>query len=230
MRFVLYTEKTPAQALSALNARLQARESASRAGLDGWIEKSGGFALSVSSPVVGRFSRRTVMQGKIERENGVTLVRGDVASGVERQGQIIVFVALALLALILFLSGNVAPALLIIPLGAYLYIPMNGDLHNSTVLMNELQRTLKARQTPPKRTDAPSSARASGAARSTGTAKAVSARPAGTARSVGAARTTGAKSSSSGAKPAASTSRTTTSGTRTTSSGAKRTTQSKSGS
>lgn len=169
LRFLLYTEKTPAQALTAINARMQAKESASRASLGGWVEKNGAFALSVSTPVIGRFHRRTVMRGKIERENGVTTVRGDVPSGVDKQGQIVVFVALGLLAVLLLTSGNAVPALAVIPLGAYLYIPMTGDHTNCDLLMGELQRTLKAKEKPPKK---------SSETRAAGAAKAVSAKPA----------------------------------------------------
>lgn len=201
MRFLLYTEKTPAQALTAINARMQAKESASRASLGGWVEKSGAFALSVSTPVIGRFHRRTVMRGKIERENGVTTVRGDVPSGVDKQGQIVVFVALGLLAVLLLTSGNAVPALAVIPLGAYLYIPMTGDHTNCDLLMGELQRTLKAKEKPPKKSsEGRDSARAS-TTRATGAAKAVTAKPA-------AARSTGTTRSSSSPR-AASTPRTT---------------------
>jgi hypothetical protein len=183
VRFVLYTDKTPAQALSAINARLLAKESSARASLGGWVEKSGAFSLSVATPVIGRFERRTIMQGKIERGEGVTVVRGDVPSGVDKQGQLIVFIALALLAVLMLVSGNVLPALVVIPLGAYLYIPMTGDRGNSEILMHELQRTLKAKETPPKK---PAGAAKDGArsrsARSTGAAKAVTTKSSATAR------------------------------------------------
>jgi len=165
---LLYTEKTPAQALTAINARMQAKESSARASLGGWVEKNGAFALNVSTPVVGRFRRRTVLRGKIERENGVTTVRGDVPSGVDRQGQIVVFIALGLLAVLLLTGGNAVPALAVLPLGAYLYIPMTGDHTNCDLLMGELQRTLKAKEKPPRK---------SSEARPTGAAKAVSAKP-----------------------------------------------------
>jgi len=165
---LLYTEKTPAQALTAINARMQAKESSARASLGGWVEKNGAFALNVSTPVVGRFRRRTVLRGKIERENGVTTVRGDVPSGVDRQGQIVVFIALGLLAVLLLTGGNAVPALAVLPLGAYLYIPMTGDHTNCDLLMGELQRTLKAKEKPPRK---------SSEARTTGAAKAVSAKP-----------------------------------------------------
>lgn len=195
MRFLLYTEKTPTQALTAINARMQAKESSARAALGGWVEKNGAFALSVSTPVIGRFERRTVMRGRIERENGVTVVRGDVPSGVDKQGQLVVFAALVLLAILILTSGNALPALLVIPLGAYLYVPMTGDRANSQLLMNELQRTLKAREKPPKKAPADSAR----TARTTGAAKAVSAKTT-TARTSGAAKSNGTTRSASGTR------------------------------
>lgn len=201
MRFILYTEKTPAQALTAINTRMQSKESSARNSLGGWIEKNGAFSLNVATPVIGRFERRTVMRGRIERENGLTVVQGDVPHGVDKQGQLIVFIALALLGVLILTSGN-AIALVMIPLGAYLYVPMNGDRANSEILMNELQRTLKARQTPPKKTDSKDAARTS-AARSTGSAKSAATtrssgtgKPSATTRSTGTSRSTAAKSTS----------------------------------
>ena len=201
MRFILYTEKTPAQALTAINTRMQSKESSARNSLGGWIEKNGAFSLNVATPVIGRFERRTVMRGRIERENGLTVVQGDVPHGVDKQGQLIVFIALALLGVLILTSGN-AIALVMIPLGAYLYVPMNGDRANSEILMNELQRTLKARQTPPKKTDSKDAPRTS-AARSTGSAKSASTtrssgtgKPSATTRSTGTSRSTAAKSTS----------------------------------
>ncbi len=212
MRFLLYTEKTPSQALTAINARMQAKESSARASLGGWVEKNGSFALSVSTPVVGRFRRRTVLRGKIERENGLTTVRGDVPSGVDKQGQIVVFIALGLLAVLLLTGGNAVPALAVLPLGAYLYIPMTGDHTNCDLLMGELQRTLKAKEKPPRK---------SSEARAAGAAKAVTAKPAtsraptarsstsssrstSTTRSASTARKTGSAASSTSAGKAAS--------------------------
>lgn len=184
---------------------MQAKESSARATLGGWVEKNGAFSLSTSSPVIGRFERRTVLRGKIERESGLTVVRGDVPSGVDKQGQLIVFIALALLAVLILTSGNVVPALFVIPLGAYLYIPMTGDRANSETLMTELQRALKAKATPPKKAAEPKDGARSGAAkaasarRSTGTTRAATTtRAASAARSTSkttAARKTGTPSS-----------------------------------
>lgn len=151
MRLEMYTEKTVAQCLSAINERMQAKGTGSRPGMDGWVEKSGAFAVSITTPVAGRFQRRTTLHGKLEKAAGFTVVHIDVASGATKQGTILILAAVALIALTLIGSGNVMLALALIPLGAYLYIPMRGDHENSSVLVADVQRTLKARNTPPKK-------------------------------------------------------------------------------
>ena len=151
MRFVFYSEKSVAQCLSAINARMHVKGTASRPGLDGWVEKGGAFALGTSSKVIGKFSRKTYLRAKVERENGVTVIRGSVPSGVSLQGQAVVYVALALVALVIIGSGNVVYGLLLVPFAAYLYIPMRGDYLNSEMLIDDVRKTLKARPTPPKK-------------------------------------------------------------------------------
>ena len=189
MRFELYTDKTVAQCLTAINARMQAKETSTRPAIDGWVEKGGAFSISTSTRVVGRFNRRTHLSARLERENGVTVIRGNVATGVDRQGQALVFIALGLMVVLFASGGNVAPALVLLPLAAYLYIPMKGDYINSDVLLTELQRLLKAKSSPPKKTsekkpaareakDAPRSSRGTTARKPTSAAKpAAAARP-----------------------------------------------------
>ncbi|MCK6579013.1 MAG: hypothetical protein L6Q98_13000 [Anaerolineae bacterium] len=150
MRLDLYTEKSIAESLSALNARLQAKGS-SRSNLEGWIEKSGTFAVSITTPVAGKFSRRTTLHGKLERRDGHTVVHIDVPSGANRQGIVLMIGAVALISIALMASSNVMLALALLPIAAYLYIPMRGDHDNSAALISDVQRTLKARNTPPKR-------------------------------------------------------------------------------
>lgn len=140
MRMVLYTEKTVAQSLSALTERLG---SAGKR-LDGWVEKNGSFSMSTTSSVIGKISRRTRIHGKIEKGQGITTVTIHVPSGADRRGQIMIFLALGVIALILLASGNLTLALLLGFAGAGLYIPLAGDNHNSPTLISEVQRTLKA--------------------------------------------------------------------------------------
>lgn len=150
MRFVFYTEKTVAQCLTAINDRMQVKATSTRPALDGWVEKGGAFALSLTSPVVGKFTRRTTLNAQAERDSGITIVRGSVPSGAPREGQAVVFIALVLVALTIIGSGNVLIGLLLLPVSAYLYIPLHGDYRNSDVLLDEVQKTLKAKLNPPK--------------------------------------------------------------------------------
>lgn len=150
MRQVLYTEKTVAQCMSALTERLQSRGKH----MDGWVEKNGSFAISLSSALVGNIIRRTQLRGKVERQAGVTVVHLDVPSGADRRGQIMIFLAVALMALLLVIGGQLPLAILIVIAGVVLYIPLAGDHKNSPALVSEIQRTLKASTRPPKKTDA----------------------------------------------------------------------------
>ena len=150
MQFVLYSEKSVAECLTEINARMQVKATSTRPALDGWIEKSGTFSISMSAPVMGRFARRTALRAKVSRENGITVIRGSVPGGVAREQQIVVFVALAVVALTVIGSGNVFVGLMLLPLAALLYIPMQGDHLNSAVLIDEVQKALKAKPTLPK--------------------------------------------------------------------------------
>ena|GEM_PF-397859 len=151
MRFVLYSEKTVAQCLSAVNARMHVKETSTRPALDGWIEKSGTFSLAVTAPVIGKFTRRTTLTAKVERQGSITVIEGGVPSGVAREGQAVIFVALAVVALAIMASGNFLFGVLLIPFTAYLYIPLHGDYLNSAVLIDEVEKTLKAKPKPPKK-------------------------------------------------------------------------------
>ncbi len=147
MRMTLYTEKTVAQSLSALTERL----SSAGKRLDGWVEKNGSFSISTSTPIIGKISRRTRIHGKIEKGAGITTVTVHVPSGADSRGQIMIFIAVGMMALILLASGNLALALVLGFAGVALYIPLAGDHRNSPVLIGEVQRTLKATTKPPKK-------------------------------------------------------------------------------
>jgi hypothetical protein len=151
VHFVLYTDKTVSECLTAINERMHLKESSTRPALDGWVEKGGAFSISLSAPVMGRFARRTALKAKIERENGVTVIQGSVPGGVSRNGQIVIFIALALVALTIIGGGNLLIGLLLVALAAILYIPMQGDYLNSAALLDEVQKALKAKPTPPKK-------------------------------------------------------------------------------
>ena len=151
MRFVLYSEKTVKQCLSAINERLQTKGTKSRPELDGWIDKNGEFSIAVSSTVAKRFTRKTQLHARVEREEGITVITGFVSDGANWRGQIVIFGALLLVAILFLIKGNALIAILAVLAGAALYIPLTGDYNNSDVLMKELRRTLQARDNPPRR-------------------------------------------------------------------------------
>lgn len=151
MRLEVYTEKTIPQCLAALNERMQVKGTSSRPGLEGWVEKNGTFSLSVTTPVIAKFERTTTLHGKLTKGDGHTVVEINVSEGADRRGIILMFGAVAVIVLVLIASGNVLFALLLLPVAAYLYIPMRGDHENSASLVSDVQRALKTRATPPKR-------------------------------------------------------------------------------
>lgn len=193
MRFTLYTEKTVAQCLSALNARMQAKGSAARPALDGWVEKNGRFALSVSTRMLNRFSRTTHLTGQLERRRSVTIVTGRVNDGAGPRERMLVSAALGLAAVVLIALGELVPALIAALAAAALNLLLAGDRQNRDILIAEVRRALKARETPPAVARKPTEAgKTSPAARKSTSA----AKPTATAR-----RTPAAKSNR---KPAAS--------------------------
>ncbi|MFN8565559.1 MAG: hypothetical protein U0703_28895 [Anaerolineae bacterium] len=206
MRFVLYTDKSVAQCMTAVHERMQVKATAARPAFDGWVEKGGAFALSLTTPVIGKFTRRTTLQAQVERESGITVVRGSVSSGASREGQAVVFVALVLVALTIIGSGNVLLGLLLLPVAAYLYIPLHGDYQNSGVLLDEIQKVLKAKPTPPKSLSEPKAAKSAAApARSTTAGTRPAANGTRTTTKPKAAASASAKSASAASKPAAKT-------------------------
>lgn len=150
MEFVLYSEKTVAQCVSALNERLQGR--GGKYNLDGWTEKGGKFALSLESPVfppsMPRIMRRTELRAIAEKEGAQTVIQGIVPDGVTPVGRVWIYAAMIILGLFMVLANQLVVALTLIPLGVALYVPMKGDYVNSELLLNEVQRLLKARYTP----------------------------------------------------------------------------------
>ena len=151
MHFVMYTDKSVAQAMRAINERLHAPGTKARPQLDGWVEKNGRFAIGVTTTVHGRFPRKTFLHGQAEREGGVTIIRGSVPGGLPRDKQLLIYGSLiALAVLFLVYVGNAIVAIFAIASGAALSIPLQGDFDNSEYLLTELRKALKARLTPPK--------------------------------------------------------------------------------
>lgn len=149
MRFVMYTEKSVPQAMNAINERLHTPGTKSRPQLDGWVEKSGRFSMQVNANVKWRLMRKTVLQGKAEKLGNITLIQGNVPGGVGTGGMLVIFGALAAVALLLYTQGNALVAAAALIAGLVLYIPLVGDFQNCETLLAELQKALNAKFTPP---------------------------------------------------------------------------------
>ncbi len=150
MRFVLYTTETVSQCMNALNQRMQAKGTKARPELNGWIEKSGTFSLSITTKVAGRFPRSTRLNGKVKREKGVTTIKGYVSDGISPQWLRILFFVIAVVIIGLLIGHQLMLALLMVFFSAVFYIPMRGDYVNSDLLLIEVEKTLKASPKPPK--------------------------------------------------------------------------------
>jgi hypothetical protein len=145
MHFEYYTEKTVSQCMLALNERLHQRGGK----LEGWVEKGGRFALAYTSSVMKRFSRTTRLTGQAEKGSGITIVRGFVPDGADPRSRATIYGILVLIGVFLVLSGNTLFGLIAIASPLPLNIPLEGNYNNSQHLINEVQRTLKARPTLP---------------------------------------------------------------------------------
>lgn len=151
MQFVLYSDMTIAQCMSALNERMHAKGTKSRPELNGWTEKKGSFSLSVSSKVLGRFNRRTRLNGHAARDKGITVIRGSVSDGVNPGALRLLGIALAVLVVMMFFIGEPMIGLLAVIFGVIAYVPLRGDYVNSDLLLIEVERTLRANPKPPKK-------------------------------------------------------------------------------
>jgi urea transporter len=150
LRFVMYTDKNVAQTMKAVNERLHAPGTKSRPQMDGWVEKSGRFAMAVTSPVYGRFPRKTHLHAKAERQGGTTVVSGTVSGGLPRNRQFIIVAIMVVLGLVALSQGSAIFCIVAVAVGLALPIPLQGDYENSEILLTELQKALKARFAPPR--------------------------------------------------------------------------------
>jgi hypothetical protein len=209
LRFVMYTEKSVPQAMSAINERLHTPGTKSRPQLDGWVEKSGRFSMGITGSVKWRLMRRTVLQGKAEKLGNITLIQGSVPGGVSGQGMLVILGALIAVAVLVYTTQNNAIlAGVALLAGVVLYIPLVGDFNNCETLLSELQKSVNAKFTPPsgKTTTASASAAAvrpasKPATRITKAKPAVKSTAKPTAKASG-AKTTVKKTSTTARKPA----------------------------
>lgn len=145
MQFIYYSEKTVSQCMLALNERLHQKSGR----MDGWVEKNGNFSISVSTTVLRRFTRWTRLSGRVEKENGVTVVRGYVSDGADPKNRYIIYGILLVLGVALALAGYLLIGLVVAAVILPLNIPLEGDYINSKTLTGEVQRTLKAKASLP---------------------------------------------------------------------------------
>ena len=148
MKVELYTSKTLKECVSALNERLNDdKQKPSAKALLGSVDKAGNFSLSHSSQVLG-FRRSTQMLGTLERESGMTVLRGRVHEGMPPKQVRVIIYAVLLIALLMFLNGNGLLAFAFSGAALLAYVWMIGDHHNSALLLKELKRVLNAKDKP----------------------------------------------------------------------------------
>jgi hypothetical protein len=151
MQFELYSQMTIAQSMRAIAERMAAKPTSTRPELDGWVEKSGTFSLAVTSKIGRYFSRTTRLSGTVERESGLTVIRGYVSDGVSPYWMRVLYGVLIVVTLGLLAAGEPLLALVALGGGLAAYIPLRGDYVNSDLLLIEIEKTLKASPTPPRK-------------------------------------------------------------------------------
>ncbi|TVR20754.1 MAG: hypothetical protein EA396_09765 [Anaerolineaceae bacterium] len=151
MQFTLYSQKTTRQCVKDLTERLQARGTKANPALGGWVNKDGGFSLTLTAPVLGRFNRTTRLRGRLWRETGVTVIEGYVPDGISPFWMRVLGASLIVGSLLLAVSYGVLIGLVMVLFGLLAYIPLRGDYLNSDQLLVAIERTLKADPKPPKK-------------------------------------------------------------------------------
>lgn len=151
MRFVLYTERPVAECVKALGERLQQSATATRPALDGYADKSGRFALGLTSEVFSRFRRKTWLEGTLAKEAGVTVIRGSVPDGATPKRQRFIAYAIPAVGIFLALNGALLLAAMAVLLMLVVLGTLRGDYENGDRLLLEIERLLKANPKPPKK-------------------------------------------------------------------------------
>lgn len=149
MRFEYYSDLTPAKCVSAMKERMGQSETASRPLMTGKVDKDG-FAISITTHVIGNFRRTTGIKATFDRDKGTTVINGYVSTGATRSQQIMVFTGAILVALALILTGYFIQGVLIGALGIGLYVPLQGDAKNSDYLIKQMRSLLKAKTRDPR--------------------------------------------------------------------------------
>jgi hypothetical protein len=148
VHFELYASKTIKQCLADINARFQEKESKARPGISGYTEKTGEFHLYTATTVLG-LRRNTHLRGTMEKVKDVTILRGYVSSGVQKEQAYVIMGAMMLTALAMLLLGQAIFSIVIMIIAVAGYVPLVGDYHNSQYLIKELRRITGAKDKPP---------------------------------------------------------------------------------
>ena len=151
MRFTLYSEKPVAECAKALVERLGQSATSTRPKLEGYADKSGKFALGLSSNVLGGCARKTWMEGVISKESGATVIRGTVPDGATPQRQRYIMIAIPVIGLFLAVNGALMLAFMAVVLMLIVLVTLRGDYYNGDRLLLEIERLLKATPKPPKK-------------------------------------------------------------------------------
>ena len=149
MRFEYYTDLTTAKCASAFKERMGQSETASRPAMTGKADKEG-FAVTITTPVIGNFKRSTGIKGTFERDKGTTVIAGYVNTGAPRKQQIMIFIGGLLVGLALIAGRMFIQGVVVIAIGASFWIPLQGDAQNSEYLMKQVRSILSAKTRDPR--------------------------------------------------------------------------------
>ena len=138
MRFVMYTGQHRRTGYARHQRPSASPRTKTRPKLEGRTQKSGHFNIGVTTPVYGRFKRKTLLQGQAERTGGITVVRGTVPGGLSRENQYIVIGIMIAVGVLALAAGNAILAVVAVLAGAAFTIPMQGDYDNAELLLTEL--------------------------------------------------------------------------------------------
>lgn len=149
MHFEYYSELTPAKCVSAIKDRMKQPDTVSRPAMTGHVDKEK-FALTITTPVIGNFRRSTSIKASLERDKGVTVIDGYVNTGATRQQILVIFIGAVLIGLALISQGMFIHGVVVMALGAAMYIPLQGDAKNSDYLIKQVRSMLKTKTRDPR--------------------------------------------------------------------------------
>lgn len=128
---------------------MEQSETTTRPAMIGNVDKNG-FAVTITTSVIRNFRRSTGIKATFERDKGITVINGYVNTGASRKQQIMVFIGGLLVGLALIARGMFIQGVAIMAIGAYFYIPLQGDAKNSDYLIKQIRTILKAKTRDPR--------------------------------------------------------------------------------